>query len=933
MTQTHKAAAEEKAASAPKRRKKKKALPICVNLANCKYDVVRTVLKKLSWKEVGDDDHWHLYWTDTSVAIERVMRLSKTQKINHFTGMLEICRKKRLSLNLGRMRSMFRKEYDFTPNTFVLPAEVDDFLAQLGKGKRQTYILKPDSGCQGKGISLVQTVQDARAALEGLETENVVAQKYLTKPLLIDGYKFDLRIYILVVSCDPLRMFMFKQGLVRFCTEKYEAPKAANLDVSCMHLTNYAVNKRNDKFVFNQSGNADDGEGSKWSLEALREWMDSNGQSYEDMMSGVADLAIKTVISIQPLLAHNYRSVLPEDNDGFSCFEILGLDVLIDAKSRPWLVEVNHSPSFTTDTPLDLSIKEALISDTISLAHIDSRAIRKHRIEERKGFENRLYAAAQRWRGAREKAETSSSAGTQRQPSGSDAAATGTGEKKETPVVGTGKRTKEELEAHRAALLESREAFESKILPKTSYERIYPVPEGTEERQAVYDRLLQGAKEIFNRMNRHTESTASKMASQRERPNDTTKMKVAPPKTEPKKSKLAHVASKVVATLNSNRAELARREAASAKAASGPAAPTCEARSASAEQSAKEASSSSMALTADNEGSDAMQEMMKGVQHELYETLRPRSSEFISRTKLESAYERWPMMMDYRTQANAMTITSLSMEPSPADASADIVSTAFKPNVPALLRRRVSARGAKIGAKAKNVGDESGKLQDQDPLMNGVHGMIAGKEAYGASGSSSPRIRRRVLERARVDEEVARVQVEAAQTALDKLRVQRIQEAQNLHRTTTPPGVPARGPWNFARMDVIAAGQALQTRILDGFLPMNMGSPLHTLKRVSTPPSPGRFSSYQVRGEGFRRVGDEQSMPPSRNGSGFGDIVGTKERTKSLGSEKGMAKQELQSAPPSDIDDLHFGVAGRAVSRRVADARPGGSEEDDVTSR
>ncbi|GHP01471.1 hypothetical protein PPROV_000022700 [Pycnococcus provasolii] len=83
------AAAEEKAASAPKRRKKKKALPICVNLANCKYDVVRTVLKKLSWKEVGDDDHWHLYWTDTSVAIERVMRLSKTQKINHFTGKTE----------------------------------------------------------------------------------------------------------------------------------------------------------------------------------------------------------------------------------------------------------------------------------------------------------------------------------------------------------------------------------------------------------------------------------------------------------------------------------------------------------------------------------------------------------------------------------------------------------------------------------------------------------------------------------------------------------------------------------------------------------------------------------------------------------------------------------------------------------------------------
>jgi hypothetical protein len=55
---------------------------------------VRMVQKKLGWKEVGDDDDWQVYWTDTSVALERIMRLKPTQKINHFTGMLEICRKK-----------------------------------------------------------------------------------------------------------------------------------------------------------------------------------------------------------------------------------------------------------------------------------------------------------------------------------------------------------------------------------------------------------------------------------------------------------------------------------------------------------------------------------------------------------------------------------------------------------------------------------------------------------------------------------------------------------------------------------------------------------------------------------------------------------------------------------------------------------------------
>ena len=49
------------------------------------------------------------------------------------------------------------------------------------------------------------------------------------------------------------------------------------------------------------------------------------------------------------------------------CFEILGFDIFIDEKLRPWLIEVNHAPSFSTDTPLDYKIKKDLIADTIAL--------------------------------------------------------------------------------------------------------------------------------------------------------------------------------------------------------------------------------------------------------------------------------------------------------------------------------------------------------------------------------------------------------------------------------------------------------------------------------------------------------------------------------------------------------------------------------------
>ncbi len=73
----------------------------------------------------------------------------------------------------------------------------------------------------------------------------------MSKPLLIDGLKFDLRIYVLIAGIDPLRIFVFDEGLARFCTEKYETPKSDNLDNKFMHLTNYAINKLSPDFIFN----------------------------------------------------------------------------------------------------------------------------------------------------------------------------------------------------------------------------------------------------------------------------------------------------------------------------------------------------------------------------------------------------------------------------------------------------------------------------------------------------------------------------------------------------------------------------------------------------------------------------------------------------------------------------------------------------------
>lgn len=354
-------------ASTPVRKEGRKKPKLIINILNTQYSVVREVAKKeFRFKaSLNAGSEWDLFWADTGVTADLLTKMKPYQKVNHYPAMGCLAKKNYLGRNLMRMRKNFPVEYNFFPPTWSLPRDANEFRLQFEQGKCKMYIAKPEALCQGRGIFLFRSPDELDP------NEHYVVQRYIKSPYLIDDLKFDLRIYVLVYGCDPLRIYIYNEGLARLATEEYEVPCKGNMKNLFIHLTNYAINKDSENFVFNTDSERTD-VGHKRSLSFVWSYIDSHGGNSKLLKRKIRKSIVKTLCAVQPHLSHSYRMCQPNDFEDSMCFEILGFDILIDHKLKPWLLEVNHSPSFTTDTPFDYKVKRALIADTIRLLHMNS---------------------------------------------------------------------------------------------------------------------------------------------------------------------------------------------------------------------------------------------------------------------------------------------------------------------------------------------------------------------------------------------------------------------------------------------------------------------------------------------------------------------------------------------------------------------------------
>ncbi|KAM3620182.1 uncharacterized protein V6R79_019429 [Siganus canaliculatus] len=368
-------------------RTKKKKGTITANVVGTKYEIVRIVIKEMDIKNRDEDETANLIWNDSAVQHERIAELRNYQRINHFPGMGEICRKDCLARNMSKMIKCQPQEYSFIPKTWIFPAEYTQFQNYVKelrrKRKQKTFIVKPANGAMGHGISLIRNCEKLPAQ------EHFIVQEYLDKPFLMEGYKFDLRIYILVTSCDPLRIFLYNDGLVRMGTEKYHAPNEANLSQLYMHLTNYSVNKHNENFERDETVD----KGSKRSISWFTEFLRTNDYDVAKFWGDVSELVVKTLIVAEPHVLHAYRMCRPGQPPGSDsvCFEVLGFDIILDRKLKPWLLEINRAPSFGTDQKIDYDVKKGVLLNALKLLNIRASDKKRNLAQQKAEAQRRLY--------------------------------------------------------------------------------------------------------------------------------------------------------------------------------------------------------------------------------------------------------------------------------------------------------------------------------------------------------------------------------------------------------------------------------------------------------------------------------------------------------------------------------------------------------------
>ena len=222
------------------------------------------------------------------------------------------------------------------------------------------WIIKPAMGSSGRGISIADNGALLRGRVEEMRAEGsevMVLQTYIARPFLLHRHKFDIRVYLLIASVEPLVCF-YHDGYLRVNAEPYDPTNTAN---SFAHITNFHVAREHPDYDPSK-----DRVGSmevRWNFDEFMEYIEGLGHPLggaglmESMRAKMKDI-------LKAVMAKMKDNLSPQEG----CFALLGVDFLLDADERLWLLEFTKNPALRTNTPWLTTLHSAMVQSIVDIA-------------------------------------------------------------------------------------------------------------------------------------------------------------------------------------------------------------------------------------------------------------------------------------------------------------------------------------------------------------------------------------------------------------------------------------------------------------------------------------------------------------------------------------------------------------------------------------
>ena len=258
------------------------------------------------------------------------------------------------------MKKSFPDDYNYMPETYSYPEQKEIILEKFGNytlSLDNLWLVKPNVMSLGLGIHIFHNISDI--------SDKSIITKYISNPHLINDLKYDFRLYVLITGLNPLKLYLYKEGIIRFATEEYSLD-INKIDESFIFLTNVYTNEKNEN-KYKKPKNPDTEEGSKWSLKAYKNYCLKNGINFDEIWEQIIDISIKSAISFRDTILSRIKQIGLKDKN---YFKLLGYDFLLDSNQKVHLLEINSRPSLLMGDIIDLKLKPQLVADVLNIVGI-----------------------------------------------------------------------------------------------------------------------------------------------------------------------------------------------------------------------------------------------------------------------------------------------------------------------------------------------------------------------------------------------------------------------------------------------------------------------------------------------------------------------------------------------------------------------------------